>query len=79
MIEKKFPNIRYDYLFECWGYYESRDDGFILIEESSHSMHRFVKGWEFGAREDFQAWFPNSEIYCIRAFSAKVEIAMIRT
>lgn len=78
MIEKKFPNIRYDYLFECWGYYESRDDGFILIEESSHSMHRFVKGWEFGAREDFQAWFPNSEIYCIRAFSAKVEIAMIK-
>lgn len=77
MLERKFPNIRYDYLFECWRSYEQRDDGFILAEYSSHSMHYITKRWGFGAVEDFQAWFPNSEIYYERSYSPKQQIFKI--
>ncbi len=78
MLERKFPNIRYDYLFERWRSYEHRDDGFILIEDNERLLHYFVRRWKFGASEDFQAWFPNSEIDCIRSLPVKRQIALVK-
>lgn len=78
MLERKFPNIRYDYLFERWRYYEQRDDGFILTEKSGHSMHYITQQWGFGAWEDFQAWFPKSEIDYERSRSPEQQMFMIK-
>ena len=91
MIEDKFPNIRYDYIFEKFRFYSERVMGYHQRESDAIELKDDVYYWNVTRyREDelsgitvetgwlcFQEWFPFSEVYCATEMSVEEQMAML--
>lgn len=66
MVERKFPNIRYNYFTDKFQFYKARYEGLVQaacdLEFIEACVHNWSDNYYSSGAEEFRTWFPYSSV-----------------